>query len=303
MRKGSVNGIRYFVVDVFAESRFQGNQLAVFFPETPLEADTMQAVAREMNYAETTFVTSAVPSDKDDSWPVRIFTPTREVPFAGHPTLGTAFIIRQERIRKPADRVVLDLKVGEIPVDITYENDRPKELWMTQAEPRFGPVVDPGKTAEMLGLDTGEIDSRFPVQDVSTGLPFIICPLTSLDAMKRASVDKKLLGELVEPLEAKAIFIFCTETYSEQNDINARMFGDLYGIPEDPATGSAGGCLAAYLVKHRVMDGPAVDLRVEQGMEIQRPSLLLIRAEEKEGGIEVRVGGRVVLTAKGELFV
>ena len=298
-----MNGIRYFVVDVFAERKFQGNQLAVFFPEAPLEADTMQAVAREMNYAETTFVTSAVPSNEDGSWPVRIFTPTREVPFAGHPTLGTAYIIQRERIGKPADRVVLDLKVGKIPVDITYENDRPKELWMTQAAPRFGPVVDPKKTAEMLGLDAGEIDSRFPVQDVSTGLPFIICPLTSLDAVKSARVDKRLLTELVEPLEAKAIFVFCTETYSEQNDINARMFGDLYGIPEDPATGSAGGCLAAYLVEHRVMGGSSVDLRVEQGVEIQRPSLLLIQAQEKESGIEVRVGGRVILTAKGELFV
>lgn len=290
----------YFVLDVFAERRFSGNQLAVFQVGPEMDAQTMQGIARETNYSETTFVTSDAP--EGGGYGVRIFTPLREVPFAGHPVLGTAYVIQQEVIRRPVGEVVLSLGEGMVPVRITYRNERPDLLVMTQPAPSFGVHVEAREAARALGLGVKDIDERFPVQEVSTGLPFIIVPVRSLEAMRRIRINRDEYFSLIEEREAKAIMAFCPEVYQKGNHFNVRMFAEYYGIAEDPATGSGNGCLAAYLARHRYLGGPSVSARVEQGHEVGRPSLLFISAEEGKDGITVEVGGRVIPVMRGSLL-
>ncbi len=290
-------GKNFYIVDVFAEEKYSGNQLAVFRNAGDFSDAEMQKIAKEMNYSETTFILSD--EMREGGYAVRIFTPEREVPFAGHPTLGTAFVIQREIIGKPVETIILNLKVGQIPVAINYVEGQADVLWMRQNPPSFGQVLDPQLISHVLSLDESDIDDRYPVQEVSTGLPFIIVPLKTLEAVKRAIVDKEKYFELIRDLEAKAILIFCPETYNPQNDLNVRVFADYFGVPEDPATGSANGCLAGYLVKYRYFGRDRIDLRVEQGYEIGRPSLILIRGEYRGGTVRVYVGGRVKMIAKG----
>ncbi len=290
----------FYIVDVFAEEKYAGNQLAVIRSAGMLSGAEMQRIAREMNYSETTFILSD--DIKDGGYDVRIFTPAEEVPFAGHPTLGTAYVIQHEIQKEPAEKIILNLKVGQIPVTFDSSGKDPDTLWMKQKQPVFGRVLEAGPVAQVLNIEESEIDSRFPIQDVSTGLPFFIVPLKSLAAVKKASINRDKYFELIKNTHARAIFIFCPETYNRENDLNARAFVDCYGIPEDPATGSANGCLAGYLVKYRYFGTGRVDIRVEQGYEVARPSLLLLHAEEKNEAIDVSVGGKVVMAARGELL-
>jgi trans-2,3-dihydro-3-hydroxyanthranilate isomerase len=257
----------------------------------------MQKIARALNFSETTFIVSE--TAHEGGFDVRIFTPSAEVPFAGHPTLGTAYVIQRELIQEPVEAVLLNVKIGQIPVRFTYRGGEPDRLWMRQKTPVFGPILEPEAVAPVLGVGRDEVDERFPVQEVSTGLPFIIVPLMNLAVVRKARANLERYYELIREREAKAILLFCPETCSAANDLNARMFGDYYGVPEDPATGSANGCLAAYLVKHRYFGEGRVDVRVEQGYEIGRRSLLLLRASETGAGIEVNVGGRVRPVAEG----
>ena len=152
-----------------------------------------------------------------------------------------------------------------------------------------------------LSLEAHEVDGRYPVQEVSTGLPFIIVPLKTSGTLKQAKVNRDLYFALIKNTKAKAILIFCPESYEQGNDLSVRVFADYYGVPEDPATGSANGCLAGYLVKYRYFSGEQINIRVEQGYDIGRLSLLFLRAADKADGIDVNVGGKVVMVAKGEL--
>ena len=292
-------GFTFYIVDVFAQSKYAGNQLTVVRNASALSGHDMQAIAKEMNYSETTFILSE--EEHDGGYDVRIFTPENELPFAGHPTLGTAFIIQCEIVGKPVGTVVLNLGVGKIPVTFEYESEGKSLLWMKQIEPTFGSRLAPGAVSEVLNLNETEMDERFPVQEVSTGVPTIIVPLRSLDALKQARIDRDKYFSLVENTEGKGILIFCHEARSSENDMSVRFFADYFGVPEDPATGSANGCLAGYLVKHRYFEKDQIDIRVEQGYEIGRPSLLLLRAGERKGSIEVNVGGRVIMIAQGTL--
>jgi trans-2,3-dihydro-3-hydroxyanthranilate isomerase len=291
-------GYPFFIVDVFAEKRYCGNQLGVFPDAGALSGEQMQRFAKEMNYSETTFILSREP--RDEGYDVRIFTPDTEVPFAGHPTLGTAFIIQQTIVGRTVEEITLNLKVGPIPVAFSYDQGNPETLMMTQNKPVFGPTVEPAGMAEVLGLEEADVDENFPVQQVSTGLPFIIVPLKTLESLRRIRVNTERSLEQLENLDAKAVLTFCQQTQHEQNDLSVRVFAHYYGVPEDPATGSANGCLAGYLVKHRYFGDNWIDIRVEQGGEIGRPSLLLLKAQEDGDEIEVRVGGKVVLVARGE---
>lgn len=289
----------FYIVDVFAEERYAGNQLAVMRQAGSLSDLEMQKIAREMNFSETTFIQKD--EESRGGYGVRIFTPKKEVPFAGHPTLGTAYIIQREVIKEAVKEVILNLKVGPIPVTFTYRGKEADILWMKQIKPRFGRTFEAQEIAPVLGLNPDDTDGRFPIEEVSTGIPFIIVPLKTLDAVKKSGIHREKYFSLIKETEAKAILLFCPETYSAQNDLNVRMFADYYGVPEDPATGSANGCLAGYLVRHRYFGIPRVNLRVEQGTEIGRPSLLLLSAEDKAGEISIFVGGKVVLVARGEL--
>ena len=286
----------FYIVDVFAEERYAGNQLAVFLGGGGLGDGEMQAIAREINFSETTFIMSETP--RDGGFDVRIFTPAEEVPFAGHPTLGTAHILATEIATTPADRIVLNLGVGRIPVAI--EEDQKGVIYrMEQIEPQFGKTLSIKDLAPVLRLTTGDFDTDLPIEEVSTGLPHIIVPLRNLDALKRAQVNRDRYFDLVRDAWAKPILIFSPETHQPENDISARMFADSFGISEDPATGSGNGCLAGYLVKHRWRGQDEIDLVSEQGYEIGRPSLLYLTAKEREGRIEVKVGGRAITVARG----
>ena len=292
--------MKFYIVDVFAEEKYAGNQLAVIRGAARLSDETMQALAREMNYSETTFILRDTPTN--GGFDVRIFTPVEELLFAGHPTLGTAYVIQREIIGEPVENVNLNLGVGQIPVKISYAAGEPTELWMHQKPPNFDATFQPEVLATVLNLQLEDIDSRFPIQDVSTGLPFIIVPLRSKDGIERCKVNVDAYHTLVETSRAKAIFVFCPEAQHSQNDLHARMFAYHHlNIVEDPATGSANGCLAGYLVKHRYFGSDRIEVRVEQGYMINRPSLLLLRAEDKPDGIDVFVGGNVIKVAEGEL--
>lgn len=290
--------MKYYTVDVFAQEKYAGNQLAVFTEAGSFSDELMQQITKEINYSETTFITSL--QQREGGYDVRIFTPAQELPFAGHPTLGTAYILQQKIIKNPVPQVILNLKVGQIPVAIHYSNNDVDELWMQQNSPSFDQIFTAEVLAEVLNIKSSEIDSRYPIQEVSTGIPFIIVPLKDLAALKRSRVDKEKLLKLVENTAAKAILIFCPETSNAENDLSVRVFVDYFGIPEDPATGSANGCLAGYLVKYAYFNESEVNIKVEQGYEIGRPSLLLLKAYQKDENIDVFVGGKVILVAEGE---
>ncbi|MFU8795593.1 MAG: PhzF family phenazine biosynthesis protein [Dethiobacteria bacterium] len=289
----------FYIVDVFAETRYAGNQLAVVRNAEGLSATDMQNIAREMNYSETTFILSD--NQRNDGYDVRIFSLDEELPFAGHPTLGTAYIVQQHLLGMIVPEVRLNLKVGQIPVKFEYRDSKPDILWMKQVKPSFGSTFDADSAARALNIETGLIDDRFPIQEVSTGLPFIMIPLVSLDAVKACRIDSVSYLNLINQAEAKSLFVFCPETYLPGNHFNCRMFDHFHGIAEDPATGSANGCLAAYLVKHRYLGSTEIDVRVEQGYEIGRPSLLLLKAKEERDGILIKVGGKVIPVAEGSL--
>jgi trans-2,3-dihydro-3-hydroxyanthranilate isomerase len=290
--------LRFYIVDVFAESRLAGNQLAVFRDCSGLSTEEMQKIAQEMHYSETTFILSETPHD--GGFDVRVFTPNSELPFAGHPTLGTAYIVQSQVIGGPVEKVVLNYKVGQIPVTFSYKDGKPDILWMRQKAPTFGKKFDRVRIAKTLGLRTSEIDSKFPVQLVSTGVPFVLVPLTGLKAIKRIRTNHDLLAKLFKETNTTVILVFSPETYSKDKDLNVRVLGLPEATPEDPATGSGNGCLAAYLVKHKYFGSDHIDIKVEQGYEIDRRSLLLLRANASPNGIEVNVGGRVYFVANGE---
>ena len=293
--------LEFNIVDVFAESKFGGNQLAVFKNTHSLKTNEMQHIAKEMNYSETTFISSD--EKRDNGYDVRIFTPQTELAFAGHPTLGTAYVIQKEMIKSQVKEIKLNLKIGQIPVILSYKNDQVDTLCMKQKSPTFGNSYGADVMAEILGLDFDDIEESYPICEVSTGVFCFIVPLKTLSALKKASIDLKKFYKFIETSQAKTILIFTKETLKDKNDLHVRFFGHYLGVPEDPATGSANGCLAAYLVKYKYFGTKKIDVRVEQGYGLGRPSILLLEAEEKTREINVRVGGRVFMIASGNLFL
>jgi len=285
----------FIICDVFARRRFEGNQLAVFPDGTGLSDEEMQSLAREIHFSETTFILADGPNER--GWPVRIFTPAREVPFAGHPTLGTAHVVWDRFLGRKADEVKLDLKVGVVPVTVEDGGER---LVMTQKPPEFGKSVDPAEAAKVLGLTADELDTSFPAQEVSTGLSFLIVPVRRLASVRDIKVNLAEYYRLADRLDAKAVLAFCPETIDPQCRLHVRVFCDYYDVPEDPATGSASGCLCAWLVRHRYLGAAEFTLYTEQGVEMKRPSLLCLQGGERDDGILVRVGGRVVVAGRGE---
>lgn len=293
-----MSGLPFYLVDVFAEQKYAGNQLAVVNSGAALSSSQMQEIANEMHFSETTFILSE--RKRNGGFDVRIFTPSQEVPFAGHPTLGTAYVIKRFIMKKPVNSVLLNLKVGPIPVSFEKAEAHQETFWMEQVPPTFGKTFSLQRLAQVLKLDADDFDSHYPIQEVSTGLPFIIVPLKTLTAVKQARVSEEHLYEIAKEVKT-GILVFCPETYNKGNHLNVRVFADLFGVPEDPATGSANGCLAGYLSHYRYFGTDKVNARVEQGYEVRRRSLLLLRAENKAGKTRVCVGGKVILVAEGKL--
>lgn len=285
----------FVIVDVFAEEPYGGNPLAVVLDAASLPADRMQAVAREFGFSETTFV--CAPPERPGPCPVRIFTPAQEVPFAGHPTLGTAWVVR-ERTGATAPSVTLALGVGEVTVAFRREGAR-ERAWMQPPAPELGAEVPRGAAARVLGLAEKDLARDLPAQTVGVGISFWLVPLAGLDALRRCEVDLGAFRSEVAASGAIGVLAFCRGGYTPEHDLAARMFFEARGMREDPATGSAASCLAAWLSQHRVGGGPALDVCLAQGYEVARPSLLYLRAD---GPASIEVGGGVLPVARGRLL-
>jgi len=292
-----MNKSRFFITDVFTTKRYGGNQLATFIDCESLSDEEMQKIAREINFSETTFITSRQP--RDGGYDVRIFTPNAEVEFAGHPTLGTAYIIRQKLRLTAESEVALNLRAGRIPVTFSEIPGQPVQLRMKQMSPKFGNRMDASRLAGVLGIPVSAIDARNPVEEVSTGFPTLIVPLVSLAALKAIKIDKEAYFALANSAWAKIILAFCPQGYEEGQNLAVRVFADFYGISEDAATGSSNGSLAAYLAQHRLFGNSYVDVIVGQGYEMGRPSTLALHTELSNNEISVFVGGSVVEVAEG----
>ena len=295
-----MNKGEFYMVDVFSAERFGGNQLAVFTQGHAFSDEEMQAVAREINFSETTFIFPR--ESRGNRYRVRIFTPAAEVPFAGHPTLGTAFVIQTFLAAEKHEQIILDLNVGPIPVDLEYEDNRVGIMTMRQNPPVFGETLPAEALAQVLNIEPEDVDGRFPVQEVSTGLPFIIVPLKTRDAVSRARLNKEAYDALIQDLEAKAILFFAPETVHAENHLHARVFTEFYGVPEDPATGSANGCLAGYLLRYEYFGSTHLEIRVEQGFEMGRDAILFLSGSKNDEQITVHVGGRAAAFARGEIL-
>jgi trans-2,3-dihydro-3-hydroxyanthranilate isomerase len=292
-----MTGKRFHTVDVFARERYAGNQLAVVHDAADLDDETMLALTRETNYSEATFVEDAAPDD--GRYPVRIFDPAEELPFAGHPTIGTAAVVREFVRDDDPDELVLDLPVGDVPVWVETDADDVERYWMQQVAPEFHEGLARDATARVLGLDEIDVHDA-PIDVVSTGLPTLVVPLRDRDAVARASTQPAPYErEVVDGLGGANVLVVAADTVDADADLHARVFADWAGVPEDPATGSAAGCLAAYLARHDdvarrmgldVSDGgrerddgrDAVECVVEQGIEMDRPSRLHLRASVRD---------------------
>jgi trans-2,3-dihydro-3-hydroxyanthranilate isomerase len=299
---------RYLHLDVFTNEKFGGNQLAVFPDAQGLTAETMQAVTREMNFSESTFILPAERPDTDIR--MRIFTPGREMPMAGHPTVGSTFALALDGvIPSGRQRWVFGLNIGPTPVDIDWVADRPTFVWMTQRRPVFGPVVaDVEAAARSVGVDVGAIrDAGLPVQEVSCGVPFVFVPLPTRAAVDAAAPNLPAFDAMCEAagVDNHAMFIFSRESGADGATVYSRMFAPGLGVFEDPATGAASGPLGCYLVKHGVVPpeqaGKILSL---QGVKMGRPSWIHIAIGLDGGEINnVQIGGEAVLVGEGELFL
>ncbi|MGA7081114.1 MAG: PhzF family phenazine biosynthesis protein [Terriglobales bacterium] len=287
-------------VDVFTDRALTGNSLAVFLDGRGLDTEHMQALAREMNLSETTFILPGdAAAEKDRGIRVRIFTVQEELPFAGHPTLGTAFVLRSQRA-PAATEIRLALNVGTVPVHFTEEATRPVFGEMTQRNPEFGAIHDVEAVARLTGLSVADFDNSAPIQTVSTGVPFTIVTLRSLKTLQNLRLDFSRSAEYLASSGGKFFYFVCRETVDPQARLHARMI--FYG-GDDPATGSAAGCCSAWMVAHGVAASEEQVL-IEQGLEVHRPSRIFVRASKQDNQVvNVRVGGNCVEVLRGEVTI
>lgn len=285
-------------VDVFTSRPLEGNQLAVFLDGSALSDKQMQAIARETNFSETTFIMRRdQESEREQGYKVRIFTVAEELPFAGHPTLGTAYVLHRS---SGAAEITLDLKAGRIPVSFATDEQGHVLGEMRQRDPEFGAVHFREEVARVCGLSPEDIDPNFPIQTVSTGLQFTMVPIRSLSTMQHLPFTWSRAAEYLERSGGRFFYFVCQQTVDRAAGLHARM---IFYNGEDPATGSAAGGCAAWMVAHGVAK-PEQRVLIEQGMEIGRPSRIYVRAG-KSGTVvnNVRVGGSAVEVARGEYFL
>jgi trans-2,3-dihydro-3-hydroxyanthranilate isomerase len=283
-------------VDVFTDRALTGNALAVFPDGRGLSTDQMQAIARETNLSETTFILPGdAAAEKENGVRVRIFTVQEELPFAGHPTLGTAFVLRGQ---SGAAEIRLALNVGTVPVRFEDHLGQAAFGEMTQMNPEFGSAHDPQAIAEVTGLNPADFDPSVPIQTVSTGVPFTIAAVRSLQTLQNLRLDVRRAAEYLSRSGGRFFYFVSRETVDPKARLHARM---LFYNGEDPATGSAAGCCTAWMVAHGVA---ASDERVmiEQGLEMHRPSCIFVHATKEDNQVvNVRVGGNCVEVLRGEV--
>ena len=298
----------FYQLDVFTDKAFAGNPLAVFPEAAGLSAEEMQQISREMNLSETVFV---LPSEKALRR-LRIFTPMRELPLAGHPVVGTWNLLATLGVvpHQSAGVVTIqqELNLGILPVDIEYRDEKPFQVTMTQGAFEAGAVISDereiSRLAQGLGLDSADLDfsDGLPVQVVSTGIKALDIPVASLEALGRCRINSSLLSEIYLSCGAIGCYAFTFETMEDASRVHARFFAPDDNIPEDPATGSAAGSLAGYLVYHAALD--AKKFTIEQGDFMKRPSRIRAEVTGEKGSVErVRIGGQSIVVAKGEVYV
>jgi trans-2,3-dihydro-3-hydroxyanthranilate isomerase len=282
-------------IDVFTDTPYAGNQLAVFPDAEDISGERMQQLAKEINYSEITFILNS--QDADADYDIRIFTPNFEIPFAGHPALGTAYTIMTLLDGWPTDKKTIRLKtkVGTIP--LVRQNGL---LWMKQNAPEFHRQhTDLNTIADLVGLTANDIASELPVEEVSTGNNMLIVPVNSLSAIQKANGNVNRLLSFFDDQAALAPYLFALETVDAKASVHTRFFGAHIGILEDPATGSAAGPLTAYLLKHDVF-GSSFEIQNEQGLEMGRPSSILMKGVIDRGRYDVRIGGQCAYVGRGE---
>jgi trans-2,3-dihydro-3-hydroxyanthranilate isomerase len=288
--------------DVFSSRPLEGNSLAVIHDARGLTDTEMQALAKEMNLSETTFILPRDPAtERERGIRVRIFTVQEELPFAGHPTLGTAFALRAQSC---AEKIALELNVGKVPVHFEDSNGKPPFGEMTQIDPTFVMQHDREAVARATGLRPEDFDDSLPIETVSTGVPFTVTPLKSLAVMQNLQIDLNRAAEYLARTAGKFFYFVSRETVDREARLHARM---LFYNGEDPATGSAAGCTAAWMVAHGVAK-PDERVLIEQGVEMKRPSRIFVRAsfDSKSNDnrvVNVRVGGNSVEIMRGELYL
>ena len=287
----------FYQVDVFSNKLFGGNPLAVFLEGKNFKEDQLQQVAREMNLSETTFVFP--PSHPDANFDIRIFTPEKEIPFAGHPTLGTAFVLKDaDLISSTKNNLILNFKAGLISVHLQEDGIF---LMKTPGGKILQTFSNTKEVAYTLGVKPNNIEPNLPIQTVTTGFPALLVPINSLSAMKEILLDLALLKPLLKEAKVDMIYPFTRQTFEEKNSIHARGFAPFIGIPEDPGTGSVASALGYYLNEKNSKENRII---IEQGYEMERPSNIFIEIDEVEGRAnEIRVGGRVRLVFKGNLYL
>ena len=298
--------LSYLHYDVFTSEALAGNQLAVFLDGRGLSTPQMQKLAREMNFSESTFILPRESPDTDVR--MRIFTPAVEMPMAGHATIGSTFALAHAGvIRPPAARVVFGLGVGPTPVDLEWDGSALRFAWMTQLNPTFGqPLAARETVAAALSLEVGDLAADLPIQDVSCGVPYLMVPLHSREAVDRAAIDASAFRRLQANVRQElALFLFTVLPPGSDGTVYSRMFAPEHGVIEDPATGSAAGPLGCYLVEHRLVAPDAATQIVNiQGVAMGRPSRIHVAIAQRNGEIvAVKVGGVAVLVGRGEILI
>lgn len=302
-----MNSIQYYLVDVFTDTKYGGNQLAVFVDyKNTVSDEEMLAIAKELGFSEITFIKSNL---NDEKFEVRIFTPEYEVPFAGHPSLGTAFVISKHLIAQPKQQITLELKYADIQIQLSdVEALENCQFKMKQAQPIFYKTYEHQEIADALGLDSSLFNRTNVIQEVTTGLPYIIVTVVSIEAinsivLKTADFENFLLANQLHkknnPSGLSTSFFFVTqETVASDSDFYARMFCLEQGeIMEDAATGSANGCFLAYLLKHQ---STTITAKVEQGFKMGRKSHIYLEGSLEENSYEIYVSGQVVEVGAGQ---
>lgn len=294
-----MTAVPFSIVNVFTDRPWTGNHLAVVVGGHRLSDERKQEIAREIGPVAFVMTDDA----EADRFDLRVFTPAREIRYCGHPVIGAVHVIASELLAQPVDRVDVSLPSGPMSISLVPDGDRPPTIYMGQREPEFGIGYEPESVLSCLsGITVADLEPDRTVQEISTGLPYVVLPVRSLDALSRITIDPDAFADLVVDSEAKTMMLYAPETYDASHDLHMRVFAHHYGIPEDPATGSAAGALGAYLLGHGCVEVETLALRIEQGHNLSRPGSLELRAARTEDGMDIDVGGKVVTVARGELL-
>ncbi len=287
----------YQIWDVFTNKVFSGNPLAIIPDASGLSDDIMQKIAKEFNLSETSFIVNS-----ENGFRARYFTPAREVPMAGHPTIGTVYSLWDSGLIT-SNEIRLELKAGIFPIKLDIQNDSLQRVWMNQGIPKMIlECHDRSAVAKALGLTEADIVADLPIQLISAGLEFLFVPVKSLDILAKASLNLSLLPDILPP-EHRAVFVFTLD--APEAKVRARMFGEALGVIEDPATGSAHGPLGLYMANNNLLDfkDDQASFISHQGVEMGRASQIELKVNRLKEGYQVEIAGQAVKIAEGKLFL